>query len=387
MKKVVLSKFVFLMVGLLLIACTPPQPAGVELKTQAPKPGPAAAGAAGDQKWAGILAQAKKEGEVIVYTSIRAEARNALAEAFKDKYGMKLEFLTLSRGSEISARAASEQKAGLYMADAFITGSTNLVLEMKPQGLLGPFDPVLVLPEVRDLKAWRGEKLSFADKEQRVFDMIGAVWGAYLVNTDLVKDKEITSFLDVLKPVYKGKITLTDPGQPGSANALMTHLAHNLWNTDKAIDFLKQLLKQEPVITRDYRQHVEWVARGKYSIAIGPDSKQTAAFIGEGAPVGLVWPNEGVYTSSVGGALGISIRPQHPNAAAVFINWLLTKEGQTLFSEGFGLPSNRLDAPFAINPKLLPPGDLKIFSPSEEYLHLQGKIGEAVRGIMAAASK
>lgn len=384
MKKAIFLAASLSLLAWLLTACgapaTAPEPQGKVTAAPAPR-------SAGQQKWDKVLSDAKKEGEVLVYSNINPALRSSLSNAFREKYGIDMSFLALSRGSEVFARAASEKRAGINVADLFITGSTTLAIEMKGENLLGALEPLIFLPEVLDGKAWQGGQLAFTDKDKKVFDLIGAIWGAYVRNADLIKEGEITSFLDVLKPAYKGKIVMSDPTVPGSSNAFVTHLAQNLYGPEKAVDFLRQLMKQEPVITRDLRLQTEWVARGRYALAIGPDSKETASFIDVGAPLELVWPKEGAYTSSVGGSMGVPVQPPHSNATAAFINWLLTKEGLTLFSQGFGLPSSRLDVPVMANPKLLPPKDLKIFRATEEYIILQGKMLQTTREVMAAIAR
>lgn len=377
--------------GLVLANCGSSTPPGPEVKTSAidvAKPVPRAAG---EQKWDALLVEAKKEGEVLIYTNVSSRTRELLSKTFRDKYGINLDFVTLSSGAEVFSRAASEKRAGVKAADVFVTGSTNLVNQFKPEGLLAPIEPKLVLPEVLDPKVWRGGRLAFTDKDKLIFDLIGAVSLTYLVNTEAIKEGEITSFLDVLKPAYKGKITLADPLVPGTSNSLMAYLGHIVYGMDKTADFLRQLMKQEPAIIRDRRVHVEWVARGRYAIGIGPDTKETAAFMDLGAPIALVWPKEGSWTSSMGGSLGIHLDSPHPNAAAVFVNWLLTKEGQTLFSQGFGFPGTRMDITSEVNPKILPPADVKVFVPSleetEEWIRKQGRMAETTRQILTPLLK
>lgn len=351
-----------------------------------PKAGPAAP-AGGQSKWDKVLADARKEGEVLIYSNINPALRTALSDAFRQKYGVQLNFLSLARGSEVYSRTAAEKRAGINAADFFITGSTTLVVQMKGDNLLGPIEPLLILPEALDKKAWTGGELPFTDQDKKSFDIIGAIWGAYVRNTDMIKEGEITGFRDILNPTYKGKMVMTDPSTPGSSNAFMTHLAKNLYDQEKAIEFLKELMKLDTVVTRDMRQQAEWLARGKYALAIGPDSKETAAFIEVGAPLALIWPKEGAYTSSVGGSFGVPVQSPHPNATTVFVNWLLTREGQTVFSQGFGLPSNRTDVPNLTHPKLLPPKDLKIYRANEDYIKLQGRMISTSQEVMASSRK
>lgn len=68
-------------------------------------------------------------------------------------------------------------------------------------------------------------------------------------------------------------------------------------------------------------------------------------FKNNGAAVDFVLPSEGVFLASGVGSIGRVTRPAHPNAIKLFINFLLSREGQTLYSQAGGLQSVRVDVP------------------------------------------
>ncbi len=99
----------------LIAAC---QPANEPTLVPTPKSEAAAPKAAGwEEKWQTVLAAAKKEGQVTVYSQWGPETRNLLIKEFKDKYGINVEWLAFSRGPEITARVSMENRAGIYNAD------------------------------------------------------------------------------------------------------------------------------------------------------------------------------------------------------------------------------------------------------------------------------
>lgn len=115
-------------------------------------------------------------------------------------------------------------------------------------------------------------------------------------NTDLVKKGEITTYEDLLKPQYKGKIAINDPRVSGSGSAAFAHLAGHVYegNVDKARDYLMGLVRdQEPEIIRDNRLQLEVVARGKHAVTFGARIATQAEFIQVGAP------NARNYTSTL----------------------------------------------------------------------------------------
>jgi len=343
-----------------------------------------------ESNWEKTLREAKKEGIVSNYTLWRPEVRNALVGAFKDKYGINLEFTSFGRGAELLAKVQAEKRAGIYAADVFGAGATTLLASMKPVGVLGNVKASLVLPEVVETKYWMNNESAIVDKvDSTTFAMIGTVIRTVVYNTDMVKEGEITSYMDLLKPQYKGKITLNDPTVTGAGNAVIYHILYNLWGQEKTADFLRRLItEQEVVIQRDNRIHMETVARGKYAIALAPLPDLIAEFMEVKAPIKIALVEEDNRLTSAAGAMGVPTQFAHPNAAVVFINWLLSKEGQTVFSKAWGNPSMRTDVPTTgIDPLFVPEPSKKYYSQTEDEVKLRGEALEWSRKLMESAKR
>lgn len=377
------------LVGLVSINCAPPASPAPAPEPKKPSGG-ISTRADWEVKWQNTVNLARQEGRVtIITTSWAPKAVNLLPAAFKDKYGMDLEITVTGRGAAMVAKINAEQRAGLYTYDFFGTGSTTALNIMKPEGLLGPIEPFLILPEVRDPNLWRAGRLPFVDKDKLFFGMAAAKQHYLVYNSDLIKKGEITSYKDILKPQYAGKIIINDPTTSGSGAAAFTHLALDIWNMEEAKDFLRQLVsKQKGVIERDNRLHVETVARGKYAIAMGTSPEVVASFIEAGAPVVAVVAKEGTNVTSAAAGATMPTKMAHPNAAIVFLNWLLSKEGQSVLARGWGTPSMRIDASVeGLDPLFLfIPGE-KIFPPSEEKSLAMGEWMGIAKKIIEEASK
>lgn len=391
MKRVYLLITILILNGLILSGCwqaVSPSPAA-ETIPPAIKEAKPVLKADWEQKWESVLAEAKKEGSVRVYSIWRPENRLALSQAFKEKYGIEVEFAPFGRGPEVLARVQAEKRAGLYLADAFGAGNPSLVATFKPEGVLGPIKPLLILPEVLDVNAWQGKKLPFTDQDGLALSMVAIALKTVLYNTEMIKEGEITVYKDLLKPQYKGKITLFDPSITGAANAIMANLDLNLWGEAETADFLRKLLKeQEPVMQRDTRLHAETVARGKYAIGIFPLVDLVAEFIALGAPIKFAVVKEDNHLTASSGALGVPTKFAHPNAAIVFVNWLLTREGQSVFAKSRVQPSTRLDASTeGIYPLFIPTPGEKYYPETEEFLAYTGKWLELSKKIIAESVK
>ncbi len=314
------------------------------------------------QDWEKTLGAAKNEGNLMVLTSF-GEARDTIAKAFNQKHGLGIEFM-VGRDNDIAAKVQSERRAGLYLGDIYLSG-TSSIQTFKDLGFLDPLKPVLVLPEDLDLAAWLDGDLRFVDREGMVLSYLVTASGPIYINTDIVKPDEIKSYRDLLNPKWKGKIVVLDPTM-GSAGTTFFFLLWELMGPD----FAGELAKQDLAITTDGRQQGEWLARGKYPVSGNMSADIYSQFVGAGAPIKPILPIEGTSVSSSKGGLALINKAPHPNAAKVFINWMLTKESQALISKLTDTPSRRLDVSheWADPSKVIQPGIKYIDGDTEEAL-------------------
>ncbi len=331
--------------------------------TSVPDTGSSAKSAA-EEQWNRVLAGAKKEGKVVVYTTAGTEVRTALVPAFQEKYGIPADFV-MGKGAEISQKLISERKAGINLADVYIGGTTTQVTQLQPAGVSAPVDSALILPEVTDPKAWWSGSLLFVDSKHMALAFNAYPLPAYAINTSIVKPEELRSYRDLLNPKWKGKISLNDPTTAGIGEKGLSFVMDVM-----GVDFVKDLAKQEPVIVRDQRLQVEWLAHGKYPIGLFCKSDPIAEFVKAGAPLKELLPAEGQALTSGSGNLSLLDGAPHPNAARLFINWLLSKEGQVLFSKASLVQSAREDiATDYLDPvKIRAPGVKYFWAETEDIL-------------------
>ncbi len=368
----------------LLLACTQsaaPAPAS------AGKPGLEAA-PPGQSQWDALAAAAAKEGEVMMYTSVSTEAKNAINDSFGKKYHVLVDF-TVGTGAQISPKILTERGAGLFLADVINAGGTTLLQSLKPKDVFADIQPELVLAEVIAPNVWVAGKVPYIDRDRTTLGIVAATQRFVMRNNNLVGENEITSYRDLLNPKWKGKkITINDPTIPGGGSSFSAVLAQD-WGMDGARDFFKELVKQEPVITRDANGQLVDLAQGKYALAISPRVEVAAQMIATGAPVSFVKVKDAIKIGSMGsGGLALPTRPPHPNARKLFVNWLLTKEGQEVFSRQVGLPSARKDvSKEGINATFFPLPDEKIIIEDEDHFNLQGTMLDVAREAFAPLLK
>jgi iron(III) transport system substrate-binding protein len=184
------------------------------------------------------------------------------------------------------------------------------------------------------------------------------------VNRDVVPESQLRTAEDLLKPEFRGRIAILDPRvRSAGANQI------SAFRKAQGDDFIRRLLvDQEPVLTNDRRQNTEWVVRGRYPIGLGVSDDMLLPFL-EQSVGKQVQPlqTEAAPVGAGNGALALVNRAPHPNAAKVFINWLLSQETQAAWSVKTEYPSRRLDVP-EVAPDFRPdPAHLdRYFNPSIE---------------------
>lgn len=280
------------------------------------------------KEWDRTAAEAKKEGKVVLYGSFGPQTRTAIMEAMKKKYGLDVEAIG-GRSIELLTRLKKERQAGLFLVDLMMSGDSPLVSVAKPEGMLDPVEPKLLLPEVLENSKWYEGRFPWLDKEKFILMFAAGPSGSITINTSLVKHEEINSYKNLLEPRWKGKIVINNPARPGPGNSWFTNMVEIL-----GTDYMRALAGQETVIISDERLQTEWIIRGKYPISIAIGYAQNFQhFAREGAPVAMHKFVEGEYMTAGDSHIVIFNKAPHPNAAKVFLNWLLTPETQTMMSK------------------------------------------------------
>jgi iron(III) transport system substrate-binding protein len=245
----------------------------------------------------------------------------------------------------LTPRIATERAAGQYRWDIYVHGTSTAIKNMLPLGAFDPIEPALILPDVKDPKTWRAGNLLFADAGRTILVMTPLQRGTIFVNTNLARVDDFKSYRDLLDPRWKGRIVLDDPrvGGPGEGTFLLFYLHPEL-----GPDFIRELGRQELVLIRDRQQQVDLVGTGRYPILLGGSDHTVEERVSHGAPIAVVEPpklKEGTDISAANGNVALFNRAPHPNAAKLYINWLLSQEGQTAFARELGYVSGRADVP------------------------------------------
>jgi iron(III) transport system substrate-binding protein len=263
---------------------------------------------------------------------------------FQKQYGIQVEFFGAS-GSQQSTRVLTERQAGRFLWDIFVGGTTTALVSLIPGGAFDPLEPALILPDIKDPKTWRGGAPEFVDQKRQMLVMTPTHRTTFVVNSTLVDPKAFKSHKDLLEPKWKGKIVMDDPRRAGPGQATFTFF---YLHPELGPEFIRALARQEPVILKDASQATNMVGQGKYTILIGSRESILVGALRRGLPIAEVSAyqlREGSDVSPGNGNVALFNRPPHPNAAKVYINWILSKEGQSQYARALGYVSKRADVP------------------------------------------
>jgi iron(III) transport system substrate-binding protein len=275
-------------------------------------------------EWEKNLDAAKKEGQVSVYT--KAGYDNAFA-AFQKRYPEIKVTSVAGQAVDVTNRLLAERRAQKFLADVFSFGVRSTLSLLNTNGL-DPVRPVLLLPEVTDESKWYDRHV-YSDAEKiHVFRYLSVAEQGIGYNTKLLPNpSELKSYLDFLNPKWKGKIVARDVRTPGPGNGNMLFWYHH---RDLGPAFLRKLFGEMGItLTRNALQATDWTAQGKFVFCFFCSGEIEKAKE-QGLPVDVLdvgW-KEGTGIVSHSGNLALMRNAPHPNAARIFINWLLSREGQ-----------------------------------------------------------
>jgi ABC-type Fe3+ transport system substrate-binding protein len=278
------------------------------------------------EKAAELEAAAKKEGRLrmVVFPSIRPAA-----EAFEKRYRIKVEG-TYVGDPDILRKVSTESQAGVFGTDIFTTSTgptgshlNKWAMAYTPAGFEKVAEVKKALPA-----------------EWNQIPMFSHVAGV-LYNRELVPPQQVpTSIYDLLKPEFKGRIISRTPWL--GSNFLVAILSYFTW-------FERDMNKWQDYWTR-FRGNVGRYEAGfpalHFAVGLKEFSMAVFTLTYTSSLWGGTYPNIAYSTFREGGLwwpnmVAIHNKATHPNAAKLFVNFLVSEEGQKIFADGGNLPANK----------------------------------------------
>jgi ABC-type Fe3+ transport system substrate-binding protein len=302
------------------------------------------------EEWQRVVEGAKKEGQLSLYGGLEITHPDIIAAFNKEFPFIKITSAS-GRAADMVTRIVAERRADKYLADVTASGP-NGPRTLYLGKMLDPIAPALILPEVADTSKWYGGKHWYADPENKhIFMFEGTIVTTGLsYNTKMMRADEIKSYWDMLNPKWKGKLLAQDP----RGAALLTPVLILYHRPGVGPEFVRRLYAETDItLFRDRRQGTNWLATGKFPLCHLCREIDKAAQ--QGLPVDEIAPEKLKEGGTIGGGgssvLALINRAPHPNAAKVFINWYLSREGQSMWQKVMNLKeveasdSMRIDIP------------------------------------------
>ena len=265
-----------------------------------------------------LVNNAKQEKEVVWYTTTSAGDNQAIVAGFTKKYPFLKVQVLRSTGEKLRQRVLTETSAGQYFSDVLSVSSMEMGL-LKSRNLLQPYDP----PEAESYPA------NAKDKEKS-FTAIYARNFVLGYNTAMIPEKDRPrDWPELLDPKWKGKFGIDEEEFEWYGTLI------DYWGREKAAKYMKALAAQQPTLRRGHNLLAQLLAAGEFPVAI-VFPFEIEQLKRRGAPVEWSNASDPIVTSI--NVVAHSVKAPHPNAARVFINYILSEEGQTVIKNVSRVP-------------------------------------------------
>jgi iron(III) transport system substrate-binding protein len=274
-------------------------------------------GADRDQR---LIEKAKEEGTVVLYTSLATKESIPLTKAFETKYGIKVE-LWRATSDKVVQRAVTEAKGNRFTPDVIETNGPEMEMLYREKLLTEFFSPYLADLPPEAIPAHR----------QWVSDRINFFVVAY--NTNKIKREDLPkTYEGFLNPKWKGQI-----GIEATDSEWMATIIKKL-GTERGNKLFEGLSAMRPDVRKSHILLAEMVGAGEVPVALTVYNSEVESLKMRGGPIDWV-PAEPV----VGRPQGIAVAKNapHPYAALLFVDFVLSPEGQELFSSMGRVPTSK----------------------------------------------
>ena len=257
-----------------------------------------------------LIKGAQAEGELAFNTAMQVDELTQLTKAFNKRYPfLKLNVSRLG-GRRVITRIETEYRAGKYLVDV-AGGMANISYSLKSAGLIAPYySPQRKFFPVRD-------------SEKEGYFAPGFIAPVVLgYNTRMLKRAEVPkTYEELLLPKWKGKMFLDDEDYDWFV-ALLKHFGR-----DEGIKYMKKLAAQDVGIRRGRVLQAQMIVAGERPIGIALHANLLLDLRSKGAPINFAILDP--YFAKPSELMLLRNAP-HPHAAALYLDWILSEEGQNM---------------------------------------------------------
>ena len=248
-----------------------------------------------------LVEAAKKEGKLNWYTSTNLTESKPLLDDFEKAYGIKGEIIRAS-GEKTLNRIVTEGRAGRWDFDVVTISEVDSLTDAKLLMAYRSPEARTFIPEFKDANGyWTAVYVNYTT--------IG-------YNTKLVSEKEAPKqWEDLLDPKWKGKISIDQESYTWFGTL------HKAWGRERAQKYMRAMAKQDIQWRKGHTLIAQLMSAGEFPIGV-VYAHRTEEMKTRGAPI--EWVNTVNPLAVTLNSAGISAKPQHPNVARVFVDFLLS---------------------------------------------------------------
>ena len=311
-----------------------------------------------------LVAAAKKEGQVVFYGGTDESGLQEIAQAFQARYGIRVIYQRLSSGPQ-RERIEQEMAANKTAFDVSQLSDEAWVQEAGTRGAWSKLDPKK-LPNLAKVPV---------NLQHDNYAVGGLVALTTVYNTKKIAAADVPKTSDdLLNPRWRGRFAIVSPN-----TGLSIRTSYYVWLQKYGPvgfeKFMRDLWAQKPRVVASGASAVQQVAAGELDFVLFASAAFAAEPRAQGAPIALAYPDPTAVTIRT---FQVAAKPVNPNAAMLFVNWLMSPEGLQLMDgkEQAAPPYGKI--PTALE---LPPG-VKIPNPADVF-----KASETIMKVFNAVSK
>jgi iron(III) transport system substrate-binding protein len=261
-----------------------------------------------------IVKAAQEEGSLVWYSDLPDAVIESTSKGFEEKYKIKVSHTRAVQG-QLAQRFSSEMKSKSAQADVMNIASKAFFSE----GVKNGWFAKLSANEVASIADWPQE--NFYDGAFAVIN-VQPLGIAYNTKTSKVQPQD---WEQLLVPELKGRVIMGDPGITAYTQ-LFQHLRQELG--DEALTGIRDL---DPQVTDSMVPGTQSMAAGEFDVTVPALKAVVQPLIDQGAPIELVIPESTTGVNQYGGVVEGA---RHPNAARLFMSYVLSRDGQEKLTAG-----------------------------------------------------
>ncbi|KVC69590.1 iron ABC transporter substrate-binding protein [Burkholderia ubonensis] len=281
----------------------------------------------------GVVDAAKKEGRLIVYSTTDTGLVRPLIKDFESLYGIKVEYNDMN-STELYNRYISENAANSTSADVLWSSAMDLQVKLVNDGLMASYDS----PESTHVPQWaQYQKQAYGT----TFEPLAIVYNRRLIpDGEVPKTRaDLIKLLAAQPDKFKGRVTTYDIEKSGVGFNALTQDAH--LNEKVTWELVKAMGATGPKLQSSTGAMMERISSGENLVGYNIIGSYAYAKAKKDKSIGYVFPKD--YTQIVSRLATISKKAKSPNAAKLWVDYLLSQRGQTLIANQANLYAIRAD--------------------------------------------